>query len=324
MLVVDNSASMNAIDVPPTRLDAAKAEGRRLIDGMRLGDELAIIAAGAQPRVACGPTDHRAHAPRGARLDRRRRRTDPGRPRPSPWRAGCSPAPRKSRKVVVLTDGGFDGAADLAARKTSSSISVGKKTGNVGITRFQARRSLLDPIGYEILVEVVNASDEPVSCRLELDLDDDPIDVVPLDLARRRDSRSRSSRRPRPTAAGSARRSTGRDSLPADNTAWAILPRRARQKVTLVTPGNLFLEKVFEAIPLVDLEVVKVAADAQAALGTRAAGAAGSITVFHRKVPDVLPAGPRAGDRARALVRSGSSARRSTTRWSPSKTKIRR
>ena len=44
----------------------------------------------------------------------------------------------------------------------------------------------------------------------------------------------------------------------ADNTAWAILPRRARQKVTLVTPGNLFLEKVFEAIPLVDLEVVKV------------------------------------------------------------------
>ena len=49
------------------------------------------------------------------------------------------------------------------------------------------------------------------------------------------------------------------DALPADNTAWAILPRRARQKVTLVTPGNLFLEKVFEAIPLVDLEVVKVA-----------------------------------------------------------------
>ena len=48
------------------------------------------------------------------------------------------------------------------------------------------------------------------------------------------------------------------DALPADNTAWAILPRRARQKVILVTPGNLFLEKVFEAIPLVDLEVVKV------------------------------------------------------------------
>ena len=52
----------------------------------------------------------------------------------------------------------------------------------MGITRLQARRSLLDPIGYEILVEVFNASDEPASFRLELDLDDDPIDVVPLTL----------------------------------------------------------------------------------------------------------------------------------------------
>jgi len=45
VLVVDNSASMNARDVLPSRLAAAKAEGRRLIDGLRLGDELAIIAA---------------------------------------------------------------------------------------------------------------------------------------------------------------------------------------------------------------------------------------------------------------------------------------
>ena len=83
----------------------------------------------------------------------------------------------------MLTDGGFDGAAELARQEDVELIALGKKTGNVGITRLQARRSLLDPIGYEILVEVVNASDEPVSCRLELDLDDDPIDVVPLTLA---------------------------------------------------------------------------------------------------------------------------------------------
>jgi len=58
VLVVDNSASMNTGDVLPSRLAAAKAEGGRLIDGLRLGDELAIIAAEALPRVACGFTDH--------------------------------------------------------------------------------------------------------------------------------------------------------------------------------------------------------------------------------------------------------------------------
>ena len=103
------------------------------------------------------------------------------------------------------------------------------------------------------------------------------------------------------------------DALPADNTAWAILPRRARQKVTLVTPGNLFLEKVFEAIPLVDLEVVKVSKDAPPdkeaakALGKSAARqlapqrARAGISVFHHKVPDVAAAGQRPGHRARAI-----------------------
>ncbi len=53
---------------------------------------------------------------------------------------------------------------------------------NVGITQFQARRSLVDPIGYEVLVEVRNASDQFVSGRLELELDGIPIDVIPLKL----------------------------------------------------------------------------------------------------------------------------------------------
>ncbi|HEX3449323.1 MAG TPA: hypothetical protein VHS97_13770, partial [Isosphaeraceae bacterium] len=74
--------------------------------------------------------------------------------------------------------------------------------------------------------------------------------------------------------------------------AWAILPRRARQKVTLVTPGSLFLEKVFEAIPLIDLDVVKVPPDGMApAAGAAATGASASITIYDRKVADILPAG---------------------------------
>ena len=49
--------------------------------------------------------------------------------------------------------------------------------GNVGITQFQARRSLVDPLGYEILTSVRNASNQPVECRLELELDGVPVDV---------------------------------------------------------------------------------------------------------------------------------------------------
>jgi hypothetical protein len=196
----------------------------------------------------------------------------------------------KLRRVVVLSDGGFDGAAELAHQEDVELIKLGARTGNVGITRLQARRSLLDPIGYEILVEVFNASDEPVSFRLELDLEDDPIDVVPLTLP----AGGRVVQVFEKTSGdgGKLRAHVDRvDSLPADNTAWAILPRRSRQKVTLVTPGNLFLEKVFEAIPLVDLTVVKIGPDGKATGANPDGASASSITVFHRNVPDVFPAG---------------------------------
>src|SRR3954447_21475979 len=60
VLVVDNSASMNAADVAPSpsRLAKAREEGRALIDGLRFSNEMAIIAAGTQPTVRCGMTGH--------------------------------------------------------------------------------------------------------------------------------------------------------------------------------------------------------------------------------------------------------------------------
>ncbi len=299
VLVVDNSSSMNANDVAPSRLEAAKAEGRRLIEGLRPGDELAIIATGARTHVVCGPTDHERTL--RAALDSVNASDGPTRVTDAVALARrLLSGSEKMRRVVILSDGSFDHAGDLAREENVELISIGKKTGNCGITRLQARRSLLDPIGYEILVEVANASDEPASFRLELDLDDDPIDVVPMNLS----AGERSVHVFEKTSAegGRLRASIDRnDSLLTDNTAWAILPHRARQKVILVTPGNLFLEKVFEAIPLVDLQVVKVSAEG--ALGKEAAQSwapqspapgqndAQPIVVFHHKVPDVLPPG---------------------------------
>ena len=58
VLIVDNSASMNATDVSPSRLAAAKNEALRVIGTMRFRDELAVVAAGGAPRVVCGFSSH--------------------------------------------------------------------------------------------------------------------------------------------------------------------------------------------------------------------------------------------------------------------------
>ncbi len=296
VLIVDNSASMTATDVTPSRLAQAKDSANLLIGAMRFGDEIAVVTAGGRPQVTCGfssrsrrlvstvdgiaATDSPTHVADAVELARRLlgQRDDEHR-----------------REILVLTDGGLD-----TARREGSSVAPNNQAterdqpellvrrfgtssaGNVGITRFQVRRSLIDPLGYEILVEVTNLSDEPIETRLEIDLNQDLVDVVPLQLA---PGQCWSQTLEKTSADGGVlvAKLDHADPLAADNSAWAVLPRRDPLSVTLVTEGNLFLQKVFESHPLVRLTNVEPAAW-KPEIGS-------TLTVFHRFVPKRLPAG---------------------------------
>jgi hypothetical protein len=181
--------------------------------------------------------------------------------------------------VIVLSDGCFTDSEKMADDKTVELRSVGTRAGNVGITNFQVRRSLLDPIGYEILTEVTNASSEEVQCRLEIDLNDSPVDVIPLTLAPEQ-TWSQTIEKTSVDGGQLVARIKRTDALPVDNTALAILPQRKIQRVVLVSDGNLFLRKALEVNPLVDLKVV-------AALPAQYDPAV--LYVFHRHVPEKLP-----------------------------------
>jgi hypothetical protein len=279
VLVIDNSASMNADDLKPSRLEQARAEGQRILSGLRFRDEVAIVAAGTQPQVLCGLTGH---------LRTLQDTLTAVTPSDGPTRvldavelARRLLVDQKNGKVLVLTDGCFNDAEKLLEAADVQLIPFGAQTGNVGITRFQARRSLVDPLGYEILVEVMNQGPDPVECRFELDLDGQLIDVVPLKLA----ANSPWSQVFNKTSAEGGKltaRLLHSDALAVDNQAVALLPRREVQPVYLVTDGNLFLEKVFEANPLAKLTVTKE-------LPKDVPGNA--VVVFHRKVPEKLPGG---------------------------------
>ncbi len=299
VLVVDNSASMQAADVPPTRLALAIGEGLRLADGLRFRDEMAVVvAAGAHPHVACGMSGHvptLKAAIRGIQ------------PADSP--TGVQAAVELGKRligdhphgqIVVLTDGCFPEAPSLAADPKVALRVFGTVAGNIGITQLQARRSLIDPLGYEILVSVRNASGARVHCRLEVDLDDSPVDVIPLELApeetwtRSLEKTSlaggrlvaslREIRRTDNDAAAPGTGSSGdlADRLAGDDRAWATVPPRKVQQVLLVSPGNLFLQKVFEANRLVQLRVSKTFPDDWSGF---------DLIVLHQQMPPKLPAG---------------------------------
>ncbi len=290
VLVVDNSASMNATDTQPTRLLKAKDEARRIIRGMRHQDTMAIVVAGTQPRVICGLTGHQRTL-----LDT----LDSIDGTDGPTRLSEATAlakrlvdegddPNGKTRVIVLSDGCVPDIAKLVDGDRVQLVAFGARTGNLGITRFQARRSPIDPVGYEILLEVANHADETVECRLELDLEGSNIDVIPLKL----EANGRWTKVIEQSAKQGGKltaklmksaKEDWQDALAADNQAMALLPKREDLPVYLTdAETNLFLRKVLEVNPLTALKATKK---------SFASVPAGAVQVFHKQAPSSLPPG---------------------------------
>ena len=331
VVVIDNSASMRATDIAPSRLGAAKVAALEMIDGLRFRDELAIVVAGSTPEVIVGMS---SHAPALRDAINGISFSDNPTQLTAAIELGRQLIGRHPHgSVVVMTDGCVESvvtrsvsegseSAKNAEQDSSLTPRVGDSASriansgeqsrveyrvfatdasNVGITQLQVRRSLIDPLGYEILAAVRNASANKVACRLELLLNDVPVDVIPLTLkpeelwSRSIEKTSLEGGRLQgvltqihgddraDVSENTSRTDSDKlDQLSTDNSAWALLPGRKTQRVLIVSQGSLFLQKVFEANPLVDVSIRKDFPEQWPG---------DSIIVLHGPVPSVLPAG---------------------------------
>lgn len=312
VLVIDPSASMKATDVAPTRFEAAKAAGKSILEGLRFRDQLAIVLSGTTPEVVIGMT---SHVPTLQRALNGVKVTDNPTSLTTAVELGKQLiGTHPHGQVIVLTDAcepslriekSQSAAVSMVSEEGVSEVQYrvfGTEAANVGIHQFQVRRSLTDPIGYEVLAGIFNASNAPIKCRLELSLNDSIVDVIPVDLGANEKwsraiektslkggrlhaelTRIRSDDTDAKDSSGKESESAAKlNALNSDDNAWAILPARAIQKVLIVTSGNIFLTKVFEANPLVQVSVVNELPTEWPTDG---------LIVFHRMVPEKIPYG---------------------------------
>ena len=251
VLVLDNSASMQATDVAPNRWTWAERQARQIIHGLRPQDQMAIISAGSTPRVEVGWTDHARTLLQT--LDRVALTDGPTRIAEAVQLAQRLLQGKPSPQILLVGDQAFGGAA-AAGNIPLEAITCGSEAANVAITHWQARRSLIDPLGLHALIEVGNFSRQPVACRLSVSLDDQLLDVIPLQLEPEQTWTQVLSY----AVQGGGRLTAelnAADALACDNRAVALVPARAPQPVTLITPGNLFLESALRSLPAVELTV---------------------------------------------------------------------
>lgn len=287
VVLIDASASMKAVDVAPSRIDAVKEQVKAVIRGLSGSDRMLIAQmdaavtplstlTGEQSDLEAAlavvkPTDARADFARGLRFA-----TDTLRGLSSP-------------EIIVASDGALGEPSDAAGPVHLGDVKltympVGRHAKNAAITAFSVRRYPLDKARYEVMLEATNTSDEALEVELSL-LGDGQL----TDLTRLRLGPHETLPRFYPNLSGASKTlearlalaDGSRDDLPADDRAYALLPERRRARVQVVTAGNMFLE----AALLLDeyLEVKTIAPAGYPAKG------AFDVTIFDCVAPAVVP-----------------------------------
>lgn len=287
VVLIDASASMQAIDVAPSRIELAKEEVRKMVRGLSGSDRmlLAQMDAAITPLstltgeiseleaavAAVRPTDATADFARALRF------------------ANDTLSGLPSPEVIVVSDGALGEPTDAGGQVRLGDIKlsylpIGKGSRNAAITEFSVRRYPLDKSRYEVMLEVTNTSDEPLDLELSL-LGDGQL----TDLTRIRLKPKEKLPRFYPNLSGASKTLEAKlaladgssDDLPADNRAYALLPERRRARVQVVSAGNMFLEAALLLDEYLDVTFV----DPQ----RYPAASSFDVTIFDGVAPSVAP-----------------------------------
>jgi len=305
IFLIDNSASMRATDVEPSRLEEAKRQARLLIDQMDSGDVAMVVSFADTAKIEQMFTDSRRKLRAAVDAIRATDRptslvealkvasglANPGRTADDVYDVQVAePLPAT---LLIFSDGRF---ADVSGFALGNLDAVYKPIGNpesvnLGITTFAVRRNEARPQQLQAFAQVRSFDRQPAEVSLELRLDGELINADRFELAAE-ESRGVSFDLGTPDSGVLQLTAVTGDDLAVDDVAWAVVnpPRRAR--VLLVTPGVEPLEYALStsaALELADVSVETPAFLEQPAYRQPAATGVYDLVIYDRCRPKEMP-----------------------------------
>jgi hypothetical protein len=253
VVILDASASMQATDEKPSRFEKARAEALKWVDGLRDGEQMMVLLAGASTEVKQSPTSDKAAL---------RRAIHSCEPSDAPTRladalktAGAFTFEKKGEETVtsgeihLFSDGAALDLDDLANKNLPLVYHrVGTGGNNAGIVRIDARANPENPNERAVFASVANYSTNAAQTEVELLLDGQTVETRPVTLAGT-NTQLLIFTAPQSKDGVFTVRLGATDDLAADNQASVVSLLPQPVKILLVTRGNRFLEKALRAAP---------------------------------------------------------------------------
>ena len=294
VLVIDTSASMQATDVSPNRLEAAKVLALDALKELPAGGKVSVIAAGRTAKVMANGTADLGRVKQAiAAITATPDIGDLG----DALRLASALAARSGdAEILVATDAALatppGGALDAPVRV----LRVGRAQDNQAIVAL-AVRTASSGLSHSAFVSVANLGLEMAERRLEVYADGQLREArtLVLDPQRRTDVSIDDIDDPDHPAAVVEVRLTSADeqakgdpdSLAVDDRAWAIVPPARLRTILLVGAGDPYLETALSYLP--DTELYGVTPDKYGA-GTKPE--LFDLVIFEGYLPAELPAKP--------------------------------
>jgi hypothetical protein len=306
IFLVDNSASMTANDVKPTRLDEAKRQVGELIDQMRSGDAAMLISFCDSARVEQSFTNNRQQLHQALDAIRPTCRSTSllealklaaGLANPGRSAEGFSDvrvAEAMPASLYIFSDGRFGPVAGFALGNLEAKfIPIGSPNAqNVAITAFSVRRNESKPDRLQAFARLENFGSETVKVPLRLFRGGDVVDANDAEVSPK-ESRGVNFDFSEAGSGILKLQATTDDQLALDDVAYAVINPPRRSHVLLVTTGNEPLRlalRTKEVAEIVDVQIELPSFLKTKAYKDQAASGGWQLAIFDRCKPEQMPA----------------------------------